>query len=182
MKRLAMLVLKGAICLAVMTSSALAQNLPGATVEERAINGAKRYIEENGLENPSLTMLLISLFKNAMPAYADRWQDLTGVELKFVEYGYTDIPSKIMAEAVAKTGQYDIFNQFPYVVPDAVGAGVLMPLDDLIAKGQPDFSGIQPPLRALQYYNGKQYFVILDGDHLILVLRRDILDLPGVKE
>ncbi|MGI9336562.1 MAG: extracellular solute-binding protein, partial [Gammaproteobacteria bacterium] len=42
--------------------------------------------------------------------------------------------------------------------------------------------GIQPPLRALQYYNGKQYFVILDGDHLILVLRRDILDLPGVKE
>lgn len=182
MQRLATLMLKVAICLGSMASLALAQSPSGATVEERAINGAKSYVEENGLESPALTMLLISLFKNAMPAYAERWEELTGIEIKFVEYGYTDIPSKIMAEAVAKTGQYDIFNQFPYVVPDAAGAGVLLPLDDLVAKGEPDFSGIQPALRAQQDYNGKQYFFLLDGDHLILVLRQDILDLPGAKE
>jgi multiple sugar transport system substrate-binding protein len=168
--------------LGLAAGQAWAQTLPGATVEERAVNGAKEYIKKHRLTNPTQTMLMISLFKNAMPKYAEEWEKLTGVRLQFIEYGYTDIPAKIMAEAVAKTGQYDIFNQFPYVIPDAVGAGVLMPLDDYAAKGQPDFSGIEPALRAQQYYDGKLYFMLLDGDHLILVLRKDILELPGAKE
>ena len=170
-------------CIAgLMLSAAGAQTLPGDTVEERAINGAKAYIKERNLQNPSLTMLLISLFKNSMPKYAQQWEELTGVKMEFVEYGYTDIPAKIMAEAVAKTGQYDIFNQFPYVVPDAAGAGVIVPMDEYAAKGKPDFSGIEPALRAQQSYNDQLYLLLLDGDHLILVLRQDIIDLPGVKE
>lgn len=160
----------------------LAQVLPGATVEERAINGARDYVKKHNLKDTSLTMLMISLFKNAMPTFARQWEEQTGVKLKFIEYGYTDIPAKIMAEAVAKTGEYDIFNQFPYVVPDAAGAGVILPLDEYAAKGQPDFSGIEVPLRAQQTYNGKMYFFLLDGDHLILVLRKDLLELPGVKD
>jgi multiple sugar transport system substrate-binding protein len=161
---------------------AQAEVLPGATVEERAINGAKEYIKQQNLKNPSLTMLMISLLKNAMPTFAKQWEDLTGVKLKFIESGYTDIPAKIMAEAMAKTGDYDIFNQLPYVVPDAAGAGVIIPMDDYAAKGQPDFSGMEEPLRAQQMYNGKLYFYLLDGDHLMLVLRKDLLELPGVKE
>ena len=171
-----------ALCLAVVWTPVSAQTLPGDTVEERAINGTKAYLEEHQLQEPSLTILLISLFRNAMPAYAAQWEELTGIKVNFIEYGYTDIPSKIMAEAIAKTGQYDIFNHFPYVVPDAAGSGVLMPVDDYTERGRPDFSGIEPALRAQQRYNGKQYFFLLDGDHIILVLRKDILDLPGAKE
>jgi len=136
----------------------LADVLPGATVEERAINGAREYVKQNNLQNPSLTMLMISRFKNSMPTFAKQWADLTGVKMRFVESVYSDIPAKIMAEAVAKTGEYDIFNQFPYVVPDATGAGVLMPMDEYAAKGQPDFSGMEAPLQAQQTYNGKLYF------------------------
>ena len=168
--------------LSLSVTQGLAQVLPGATVEERAINGAKEYLKQNNLKNPPLTMLLISLFKNSMPAFAKQWEDLTGVKMKFVESRYTDIPAKIMAEAVAKTGAYDLFNQFPYVVPDAAGAGVIMPMDEYAAKGQPDFSGMEAPLRAQQTYNDKLYFFLLDGAQLILVLRKDLLDLPGVKE
>lgn len=182
MKRLGLAILLGMAWLGLAVSPTLAQTLPGATVEERAVNGAKEYIKKHGLTNPMQTMLMISLFKNAMPKYAEEWEKLTGVRMQFIEYGYTDIPAKIMAEAVAKTGQYDIFNQFPYVIPDAVGAGVLIPLDDYAAKGKPDFSGIEPALRAQQYYDGKLYFMLLDGDHLILVLRKDILELPGAKD
>ncbi|MFQ5894527.1 MAG: ABC transporter substrate-binding protein [Nitrospinota bacterium] len=162
-------------------STATAQVLPGATVEERAINGAKEYIKKHNLKDPTLTMLLISLFKNAQPKYARQWEELTGVKVKFIQYGYTDIPAKIMAEAVAKTGQYDVFNHFPYIVPDAAGAGVLMPLGEFTKKGKPDFSGIEPALRAQQWYRGKLYFFLLDGDHLILVLRKDVLGLPGAR-
>ena len=159
-----------------------AQVLPGATVEERAVNGAKEYIKKNNLKNPTLTMLMVSLFKNAMPAFAKQWEDLTGVKVKFVESSYSDIPAKIMAEAAAKAGVYDIFNQFPYVVPDAASAGVIMPMDEYAAKGQPDFSDLAGSLQAQQFYNGKFYFFLLSGDHLMLVLRRDLLELPGVKE
>jgi multiple sugar transport system substrate-binding protein len=182
MARFGRRILLAMACLGLAVYPALAQTLPGATVEERAINGAKTYIKQHNLTNPTLTMLMISLFKNSMPTFAEQWEKLTGVKMNFIEYGYSDIPAKIMAEAVAKTGQYDIFNQFPYVVPDAVGAGVLTPMDTYAEKGKPDFSGIEPALRAQQTYDGKLYFFLLDGDHLILVLRQDILELPGAKD
>ena len=151
-------------------------------MEERAVNGAKEYIKNNNLKNPSLTMLMMARFKNALPALTKQWEELTGVKMKFVEVHYTDSAAKIMAEAVAKTGAYDIFNQFPSVVPDAAGAGVILPLDEYAAKGQPDFSGMEAPLRAQQFYHGKLYFLLLSGDQLMLVLRKDLLELPGAKE
>ncbi|MDP7505754.1 MAG: hypothetical protein QF774_17260, partial [Nitrospinota bacterium] len=52
-----------------VASGAVAQVLPGATVEERAINGAKAYIKKHNMKNPTQTMLLISLFKNAQPKF-----------------------------------------------------------------------------------------------------------------
>ena len=182
MPRIWLIVLMVLVGWSLGVTPARAEVLPGATVEERAVNGAKEYLKNNNLKNPALTMLMISLFKNAMPTFAKQWEDLTGVKMKFVEYGYTDIPAKIMAEAVAKTGEYDIFNQFPYVVPDAAGVGVIIPMDEYAAKGQPDFSSMEEPLRAQQMYNGKFYFSLLDGDHLMLMLRKDLLELPGVKE
>jgi multiple sugar transport system substrate-binding protein len=176
MRRFLLLFLILVGCLA-LASSAFAEVLPGATVEERCINGAKAYIKKHNLKDVTLTVLQNALFKNAQPKYDKQWTELTGIKIKSIPYGYTDIPSKIMAEAVAKTGQWDVFNHFPYSVPDAVGAGVMEPLDKYAAKVKPDFSGISGGFDAMQYYNGKLYFLILDGDHIALVLRQDILDL-----
>ncbi|MDA1000208.1 MAG: extracellular solute-binding protein [bacterium] len=177
MKRLAMGILAAATVLVLAGGPALAQVLPGATVEERAINGAKAYIKKHNLKNPTLTVLQNALFKNAQPEYDRQWEKLTGVKVKSIPYGYTDIPSKIMAEAVAKTGQWDIFNHFPYSIPDAWGAGVIRSLDAYAKKGKPDFSGIESGLRAQQWYQGNLTFLLLDGDHLALVIRKDIADL-----
>jgi multiple sugar transport system substrate-binding protein len=160
----------------------VADVLPGDTVEERAVNGAKEYIQNNNLKNPSLTMLMITRFKNALPALTRQWEELTGVKMKFIEANYADSAAKIMAEAVAKTGAYDIFNQFPSVVPDAAGAGVILPLDAYATRAQPDFAGMAAPLRAQQFYQGKLYLFLLSGDQLMLVLRKDLFELPGVKE
>jgi len=160
----------------------LADVLPGETVEERAVNGAKEYVKKNSLKNPSLTMLMLSRFKNALPALSKQWEEATGVKMKFVETPSVESAAKIMAEAAAKTGAYDVFNQFPALLPDVTGAGVILPLDDYAARGQPDFSGLEAPLRAQQFYHGKLYFFLLSGDQLMLVLRKDLLELPGVKE
>ncbi len=157
---------------------AVAQQDP---VAQRAIDGAKAYVKANNLQNPKLDILLNSLYRNAMPDFAKRWKALTGVEIVSEPLGYTDIPSKVMGEAVAKTGAFDIFNDFPYTQPDAASAGVLKPLDAYAAKYKPDFSGIPNAFVAQQQYNGKQYSFVLDGDHIMLVLRKDIVDNPQAR-
>jgi multiple sugar transport system substrate-binding protein len=165
--------LVSALALGFVTFGASAQEDP---VAARAIEGAKAYIAANNLENPKLNMLLNSLFRNAIPDFTDEWKGLTGVEIVTEPLGYTDIPSKIMGECVAKTGAFDLFNDFPYTQPDAAGCGVLQPLDEYVARGEPDFSGIPEAFAAQQSYNGKQYSFVLDGDHIMLVLRKDIVE------
>jgi multiple sugar transport system substrate-binding protein len=145
-------------------------------VAARAVEGARAYIEANNLENPKLNILLNSLYRNAMPDFAAEWQELTGVEIISEPLGYTDIPSKVMGECVAQTGAFDIFNDFPYTQPDAASCGVLQPLDAYVEKGKPDFSGIPDAFLAQQQYNGKQYSFVLDGDHIMLVLRKDLVE------
>jgi len=181
MKRFWIHALALAACLGLASGPALGATVPGATVEERAINGAKAYIKKHNLQSPQLTILLSSLYRNSYPDFSQQWEKLTGVKINIVPLGYTDIPAKIMAEAVAKTGQYDIFNDFPYMAPDAAGAKVILPLDEFAKRGNPDFSGVAPGLRYQQYYQGKLYILVLDGDHLILMLRQDILDNPQAK-
>ena len=165
--------LAAALSLGLLGIAASAQEDPVAT---RAVEGAKAYIAANNLENPKLDMLLNSLYRNAIPDFAAEWKELTGVEVVSEPLGYTDIPSKIMGEAVAKTGAFDLFNDFPYTQPDAASAGVLQPLDEYVAKGKPDFSGIPDAFIAQQSYDGKQYSFVLDGDHIMLVLRKDIVE------
>ena len=161
--------------IALSAGSASAQDDP---VAQRAIDGAKAYVKAHNMQDPKLNILLNSLFRNAMPEYAERWKELTGVEIVSEPLGYTDIPSKVMGECVARTGAFDIFNDFPYTQPDAASCGVLQPLDEYVAKYKPDFSGIPQAFVAQQNYNGKQYSFVLDGDHIMLVLRKDIVENP----
>lgn len=150
-------------------------------VAERAVAGAKQYVKDKNLKDPKLTILLSSLYNNSFPDFAKRWEELTGVKFEIVPLGYTDIPAKIMQEGVSKTGVYDIFNDFPYTMPDAVGAKVIIPLDPYVAKYKPDFSGIADGLLYQQNYDGKLYTFVNDGDHLIMALRKDLVENPQAR-
>ena len=147
-------------------------------VADRAVAGAKEYVKAKNLKDPKLTILLSSLYNNSFPDFARKWEELTGIKLETVPLGYTDIPAKIMQEGVAKTGVYDIFNDFPYTMPDAAGAKVIIPLDQYAAKYKPDFSGIADGLQYQQYYDDMLYIMVNDGDHLILALRKDLVENP----
>ena len=145
-------------------------------VADRAVELARAYMKAKKLDKLEQNMLLNSLYRNSIGDFTDRWEKLTNIKIVSSPLGYTDIPSKIMAEAVAKTGSFDIFNDLPYTMPDAVGAGVIVPFDEWAKKGKPDFSGVAPGLSFQQYYQGKLYNMVLDGDHLILVVRKDIVE------
>jgi multiple sugar transport system substrate-binding protein len=163
------------------TSRIHAQTVPGATVEERAVNGARAYLKKVGVDRLEQTMMLVSLLAKAQPKYLDEWEKLTSIRIKTVEYGYTDIPSKIMADAVAKSGQYDIYNHQMYMVPDAVEAGVVVPLDQWATVGKPYFDDVPKTLRNEMYYRGKLYAFFTDGDQTVLALRKDLLELPAAR-
>jgi multiple sugar transport system substrate-binding protein len=154
----------------------------GTTVEERAVNGAKAYLAKHNLKDVEQTILLSSLYNNSFPDFSERWTKLTGIKIKIVPLGYTDIPAKIMAEAVAKTGQYDIFNHQMYMLPDAVEAGVVTPLDEYAARGKPFFDDIPRTLRNEMSYAGKLYTFFTDGDQTILALRKDLIELAPARK
>src|SRR5262245_23710319 len=172
------LLLSAALCVGFsMASPAVAQD----PVADRAVAAAKEYVKAKGLKDPKLTILLSSLYNNSFPDFAKKWEELTGVKFEIVPLGYTDIPAKIMQEAVSKTGVYDIFNDFPYTMPDAAGAKVIIPLDDFAKKHQPDFAGIADGLKYQQYYDNKLYVMVNDGDHLLLVVRKDLVENPEAR-
>ena len=169
------LLLSSVLCLMLWLASPASAQDP---VAERAVAAAKEYVKAKGLKDPKLTILLSSLYNNSFPDFAKKWEELTGVKFEIVPLGYTDIPAKIMQEAVSKTGVYDMFNDFPYTMPDAAGAKVIIPLDDYAKKYQPDFSGIADGLKYQQYYDGKLYVMVNDGDHLLMVVRKDLMQNP----
>ena len=129
----------------------------------RAVNGAKAYLKKVGADKVEITMMMVSLFAKSMPKYLDEWEKLTGIKVKTIEYGYTEIPAKIMADAVAKSGQYDIYNHQMYMLPDAADANAIIPLDDYAARGKPYFDDIPKTLRTEMYYKGKLYTFFTDG-------------------
>jgi multiple sugar transport system substrate-binding protein len=169
------------LCAAVGLMIAAAAQALAEPVADRAVAAAKDYVKSNNLKEPKLTILLSSLFNNSFPDFAKKWEELTGVKMEIVPLGYTDIPAKIMQEGVAKTGVYDIFNDFPYTAPDAAGAKVIIPLDNYAAKYKPDFSGVADGLKYQQYHDGKLYIMVNDGDHLLLVLRKDLVENPQAR-
>jgi multiple sugar transport system substrate-binding protein len=172
-----------ALVLALLTVGvASAQPVPGNTVEERAVNGAKAYLKKIGVDKLEQTMMMVSLFAKAQPKYLEEWEKLTGIKVKTIEYGYTEIPAKIMADAVAKTGQYDIYNHQMYMLPDAVEAGAVLALDDFAARGKPYFEDIARTLRSEMYYKGKLYTFFTDGDQTVLALRKDLVELPEARK
>ncbi len=171
--------LLAALCLGLViatTFTAPSSQAQGDPVADRAIAAAKEYVKAKGLKEPKLTILLSSLYNNSFPDFTKKWEELTGVKFEIVPLGYTDIPAKIMQEAVSKTGVYDLFNDFPYTMPDAAGAKVIIPLDDFAKKYQPDFSGVADGLKFQQYYDGKLYVMVNDGDHLLFVVRKDLME------
>ena len=155
---------------------------PAGAVADRAVAGAQAYLKKIGVDKLEQNMMLTSLFAKAQPKYLHEWEKLTGIKIKTVEYGYTEIPAKIMADAVAKSGQYDLYNHQMYMVPDAAESGVVAALDEWAKAGKPYFDDIPKTLRNEMYYKGKLYAFFTDGDQSILALRKDLLDLPAAKQ
>lgn len=162
---------------------AWAAEVPGKTADERAINGAKAYMKAKGLTSLKLNMLTSPFFTKGLEREVPKFEKETGIGVgNYIEVGILQIPAKVMAEAVAKSGSFDFWIGDPISLPDATEAGLTRPIDDFVARGGPDFDDVIGGFVEQGRYKGKTYGTVADGDNWILVLRKDWLDKPEERQ
>jgi len=87
---------------------------------------------------------------------AKDFKNLTGVEVEVVEFSFSAIYDKLMTEAVSHSGAFDIMEVCNMWVPDFKAGNFILPLDDYIAKWNPNLEDIAEPVKKLMKY-GESY-------------------------
>jgi len=161
--------------------------VPGATVSERAVNGVKQLIDSGVVPKGATVKLLhVAGSKNNFEPFLADWEAKTGTKVELVTVGSEpDVYTKAMAEATAKTGEYDTVTVFSTWMGDVVEAGLAKDLDAYYARYNPEYGPQYPdntPILPLAdyttMYKGKRYAVDLDADVFTLTYRKDLIENP----
>src|SRR5271166_258475 len=85
---------------------------------------------------------------------ADRWTADTGIKVEYIEVPLGEINQKVLLEAVPKAGSFDIALPASFGIPDLAESGILVDLDQLAAKYEPE--GYQDSIiyKTANYYKG----------------------------
>jgi multiple sugar transport system substrate-binding protein len=111
------------------------------------------------------------------------WNKLTGGSVSVVEAPFADIRTKAIAEHLAKSGALDVIDVSPAWIPEFADRGVIVPVDDLVAKykAKATFNDLHPLYRLLGKYKGKTWGFFADGDVWSLYYRKDVFGDPKLK-
>ncbi len=104
------------------------------------------------------------------------WQALTGIGFNVVELPHPDQYSKPIAEAIAKSGAYDILEIEPSWIPGLANGGAIVPIDGYAEKlmNKADFDDYHPLYKNITLYKGKRWGYFDDGDQFCLYYRKDV--------
>jgi len=101
---------------------------------------------------------------------ADRFKEVTGLQVDAAELPFADLYPRIMTELRAGTGGFDIVSVPQFYVGDMVS--FLDPLDSYMQQYPFDaYEDILPSYRNLAVLNGKTYCITMDGDVWTLYYR-----------
>jgi multiple sugar transport system substrate-binding protein len=109
---------------------------------------------------------------------ADRWTAESGIKIEYVEVPLEEISQKVLLEAVSRTGSFDLALPASFGIPDLAESGILVNLDQLVGRYEPD--GFQNTLlyKTGNYYKGNFYGYGTDGDAYVMFYRKDWLQDP----
>jgi multiple sugar transport system substrate-binding protein len=146
----------------------------------RAVQAAKQY------QGATLNMT----YESGLQALEPRnfsgplWQDLTGIGFNVEELPHPDQYSKPIAEHIAGSGAYDVLDIEPAWIPSLADGGVILPIDDYIAKymDKADLEDYHPLYQFLPTYKGKRWGFFDDGDVLALYYRADVFGDPKLQQ
>jgi multiple sugar transport system substrate-binding protein len=156
----------------VVPTRAWGSQVPGATAAERAINGAKALGK-----NVDLNLLMWGqYYSGKMRELAADFKAKTGIGIGAVQDIATPaIPARVMAEAVAKSGGFDIVHVSAEMIPTLVNAGYLLPMNTLMERGGMTYRSIGP-LSFQTHYRGENYGFVTDGNVMATGIRRDLFE------
>lgn len=174
------------ILFALFCAAVLGISVVASTPAERALAGLKTLMNA-GVIKPGQTfrILIHSGQRGQLAPAVEELSRLTGLNIELVVVGYEpDIYVKVMNEAVVRTGEYDLFLTFCNWLGDMAEAGVIVPLDDWIAKYDPEIdhgpNAYVPPLdKFTTQYGGRYYALGMDNDALVLFYRKDLMENPN---
>ena len=85
------------------------------------------------------------------------WQALTGINFNVVELPHPDQYSKPIAEHIANSGAYDVLDIEPAWIPALANGGVIMPIDDYVAKymNKADLDDYHPLYKSITTLQGQ---------------------------
>jgi multiple sugar transport system substrate-binding protein len=126
----------------------------------------------------TLTILEPSGSLGNVKPVADRWKADTGIDIQYVEVPLDQINQKVLLEAVSKTGAFDIALPASFGMPDLVTSGILVNLDELAEKYEPDDYQKDYLYTIANYYKGSLYGYETDGDGYVMFYLKDWLDDP----
>jgi len=161
--------------LALAPGIARAEKLGLTDVTTEAASAAKKLANGQAV---TLTILEPSGSLGNIKPVAERWTTDTGIQVKYIEVPLDQINQKVLLEAVSKTGAFDIALPASFGIPDLVGAGALVNLDQLAAKYEPADYQADYLYRIANYYKGSLYGYETDGDAYVMFYLKDWLEDP----
>jgi multiple sugar transport system substrate-binding protein len=113
---------------------------------------------------------------------AEKWTAETGIQFEYIEVPLGEINQKILLEAVAKSGAFDIALPATFGIPDLVESGILVNLDQYASKYQPEDFEKDALYSIGDFYKGSLYGYQTDGDTYLMFYLKDWLENPEEKK
>ncbi|MFQ5763236.1 MAG: hypothetical protein ACE5PO_09390, partial [Candidatus Bathyarchaeia archaeon] len=113
------------------------------SAEARAVNAVRKYLADNNLDPKDVALTIMT------PAGATSnwdwswpiWEQLTGIPISNFEVPYGESVPKVLPEAAAQTGRWDITCSTPgEPIGDFTEAGLTVTLDDFMQKYDPQYT------------------------------------------
>lgn len=123
-------------------------------------------------------------FATALVKLAPKFTALTGIEVKVDILSYPELLSKLTADFVGKSRNYDVVTMDVVWAGQFAEAGYTVALNDLMKRdaAQLDLADIYPNvLKGLGQYKGKQVAFPFAAYSNVLVYRKDVFDQAGIK-
>ncbi len=150
--------------------------LTGKTPGERAVQGLKAM---NLPPNTQFSVFSEDLTIKMAQVNAEEFKKQTGLTLKDEFAPFMDHRTKVMQDAVNKTGAYDMVILQTSWMGDFYKAGYLTPLTEWVKKYNPDLEDMIAPFNKVwSQYAGETYGLPTDGDTWILYYRKDLFEDP----
>lgn len=109
------------------------------------------------------------------------FEEQSGVRLSLREVAVDAVASTASLASVAGRPDFDIALPATFAIPDLVEGGMLLPLDDYVAKHEPPGLATGSLYRHGDRYKGRFYGYQTDGDVYLMFYNRDLLEDPALK-